>query len=86
VSKLRLVDVGRAMFAEDTWGLGVLGNCGKEFVGQLEQQLAPLWKELLPRTEIVTDRAPAAAASAVPAERQAADGPAKDGPSHGRAD
>jgi predicted Zn-dependent peptidase len=86
VSKQRLVDVGRAMFAEDTWGLGVLGNCGKEFVGQLEQQLAPLWKELLPRTEIVTDRAPAAAASAVPAERQAADGPAKDGPSHGRAD
>jgi predicted Zn-dependent peptidase len=43
VTKERIVDVARAMFAENIWGFGVLGNCGPEFTDQLQQQLSPLW-------------------------------------------
>lgn len=50
VSKQRIIDVARAMFAENIWGLGVLGNCGPEFTEQLQHQLAPLWSEIAPST------------------------------------
>jgi predicted Zn-dependent peptidase len=48
VSKQQIIDVTRAMFAEKVWGLGVLGNCGEEFVDQLQRQLTPLWDEVAP--------------------------------------
>lgn len=49
VTKQHIVDVATAMFAENVWGLGVLGNCGPEFVDQLQHQVAPLWSEAAPR-------------------------------------
>jgi predicted Zn-dependent peptidase len=51
VGKQQLIDVSRAMFAENTWGLGVLGNCGEEFAHQLQHQLSPLWGEVAPHVE-----------------------------------
>lgn len=43
VSKQQIVEVSQAMFANNTWGFGVLGNCGENFASELSQQLAPLW-------------------------------------------
>jgi predicted Zn-dependent peptidase len=43
VSKEQMIEVARAMFADNVWGLGVLGNCGKEFTSDLQAQLTPLW-------------------------------------------
>lgn len=43
VTREQIVDVARAMFAENIWGFGVLGDCGSEFAAELQQQLAPLW-------------------------------------------
>ncbi|PIZ61650.1 hypothetical protein COY17_03990 [Candidatus Saccharibacteria bacterium CG_4_10_14_0_2_um_filter_52_9] len=51
VTKERIVEVTKAMFADDLWGIGVLGNCGEIFAHELQQQLAPLWEgapELVP--------------------------------------
>jgi len=44
VSKNRIVDVSRAMFEQDIWGLGVLGSCGEEFVQDLSRQIRSLWQ------------------------------------------
>jgi len=43
VTREQIVDVANAMFDEDLWGIGVLGNCGESFAEQLREQLAPLW-------------------------------------------
>lgn len=40
----RIVDVARAMFRDNIWGFGTLGNCGPEFALDLQNQLAPLWQ------------------------------------------
>jgi len=44
ITKEAIIDISREMFIENTWGLGVLGSTGDEFVGKLHEQLAPLWK------------------------------------------
>jgi predicted Zn-dependent peptidase len=44
VTKTQIIDVARALFAEQIWGLGVLSNCGETFAGQLQEQLSPLWQ------------------------------------------
>lgn len=44
VTKDRIVDAGAAMFKDNIWGFGVLGNCGETFAHELQQQIAPLWK------------------------------------------
>jgi predicted Zn-dependent peptidase len=44
VNKTQIVEAARAMFADDLWGLGVLGNCGQAFTHDLRSQLAPLWQ------------------------------------------
>ncbi len=44
VTKESIILVANAMFTEKVWGLGVLGNCGEAFVGQLQDQLATLWQ------------------------------------------
>jgi predicted Zn-dependent peptidase len=52
VNKQRIVEVAQAMFAENIWGLGVLGNCGAEFTERLQHQLSPLWdNETITSTE-----------------------------------
>lgn len=43
VTREQIVDVASAMFDENLWGIGVLGNCGEAFAEQLREQLAPLW-------------------------------------------
>ena len=43
VSKQRIVDATNAMFAENVWGFGTLGNCGPRFATKLKNQLSPLW-------------------------------------------
>lgn len=43
VTKAQIVDVAGAMFDENIWGIGVLGNCGEAFASKLQAQLAPLW-------------------------------------------
>lgn len=49
VNKQRIIEVANAMFAEDVWGFGVLGNCGEVFVHELQTQLNPLWGGVLPK-------------------------------------
>ena len=43
VSRLRVINVMEALFAEKIWGLGVLGNAGQPFANKLAQQLSVLW-------------------------------------------
>ncbi|HXE10268.1 MAG TPA: hypothetical protein VN554_02470, partial [Verrucomicrobiae bacterium] len=43
VTKRDIVDVARAMFAEELWGFGVLGNCGEAFAEQLRKDIGTLW-------------------------------------------
>lgn len=40
----QIVEVTRAMFRDNIWGFGTLGNCGPEFAQDLQNQLTPLWK------------------------------------------
>lgn len=44
IDKNRIVAVARDMFVDNCWGFGTLGNCGPDFVKDLELQLAPLWQ------------------------------------------
>jgi predicted Zn-dependent peptidase len=44
VYKDTIVDVTRAMLADNVWGIGVLGDCGRAFVDKLKLQLEPLWQ------------------------------------------
>lgn len=39
-----IVEVARAMLADNIWGLGVLGYCGDAFAARLRNQIAPLWQ------------------------------------------
>ena len=43
INKGQIVDIAGAMFDENIWGLGILGNCGQAYAEQLRDQLAPLW-------------------------------------------
>jgi predicted Zn-dependent peptidase len=43
VTKRQIIDVVSDMFADDTWGFGVLGNASRRFVGDRQRQLEPLW-------------------------------------------
>ena len=43
VQKEQIVSIARAMFTDNIWGLGVLGDCGEEFADVLRKQVAPLW-------------------------------------------
>jgi predicted Zn-dependent peptidase len=45
ISKESIVEIMRAMFAENIWGLGVLGSCSEEFADQMQNQVAVLWPE-----------------------------------------
>lgn len=43
VSRNRIANVMTELFAENIWGLGVLGNAGAPFADKLANQLAVLW-------------------------------------------
>ncbi|HWB38983.1 MAG TPA: pitrilysin family protein [Candidatus Saccharimonadales bacterium] len=43
VTKDQIINVSRAMFNDNLWGFGVLGNCGETFAHELQTDLAPLW-------------------------------------------
>jgi predicted Zn-dependent peptidase len=43
VTKRRIVDVARTMFADDIWAFGALGNCGEAFARQLRDDISDLW-------------------------------------------
>lgn len=44
ITKTQILDASRALFAENTWGLGVLSNCGTPLAESLQSQIAPLWQ------------------------------------------
>lgn len=44
VHKDAIVNIARDLFMDNVWGLGVLGDCGDEFAGRLQQDIAPLWQ------------------------------------------
>lgn len=43
VTKPAIINIARAMFEENLWGFGVLGNCGVDFARELQVRLSPLW-------------------------------------------
>lgn len=43
ITQEQIILITNAMFTEKIWGFGVLGNCGRSFATQLQDQLAPLW-------------------------------------------
>ncbi len=45
VTKQSIVDITRAMFADNIGGLGVYGKCTPELAVQLNEQVAGLWKQ-----------------------------------------
>ncbi|HSW74261.1 MAG TPA: pitrilysin family protein [Candidatus Saccharimonadales bacterium] len=45
ITKDGIVAISRSLFAEKTWGLGVLSNCEKSFADDLHKKIAPLWND-----------------------------------------
>jgi predicted Zn-dependent peptidase len=43
VTKEAIVDIMRNLFADDIWGLGVLGSCGDTFAEQIQEQVSVMW-------------------------------------------
>jgi predicted Zn-dependent peptidase len=43
ITKESIVDVMQALFADNVWGLGVLGSCGETFAETMQDQAAVLW-------------------------------------------
>lgn len=44
VSRNRIIAITQALFEERTWGFGVLGNAGEQFVDDLHHQMGTLWR------------------------------------------
>ncbi|MFI5270764.1 MAG: M16 family metallopeptidase [Candidatus Saccharimonadales bacterium] len=44
INKSAIIEVTKAMFADNLWGFGVLGNCGEIFTHELETQISSLWQ------------------------------------------
>jgi len=44
ITKEKIVDISRAMLADNVWGLGTLGYSGDTFTDRLKLQLEPLWE------------------------------------------
>ncbi len=43
ITQESIVEIMKGMFADNIWGLGVLGSCGEEFAEQMQEQIAVLW-------------------------------------------
>src|SRR5665213_680763 len=52
VTKQAMVDVAKSMFEEGVWGFGVLGNCGIDFVRELQERILPLWENDITKTSV----------------------------------
>jgi len=44
ITKTAMVEVAKSMFEEGVWGFGILGNCGIDFVRELQERILPLWE------------------------------------------
>ena len=44
INQEKIIAITNAMFTDDLWGFGVLGNCGDEFVSHLQEKLSRLWE------------------------------------------
>ncbi len=44
ITKEAIVESARTVFEDKIWGIGVLGNCGKDFAKTLQDQISVLWK------------------------------------------
>lgn len=45
VSRNRIIAITDALFADKTWGIGILGNAGDKFADDLHAQIKILWKQ-----------------------------------------
>jgi len=45
VTKDQIITVVQALFTDNIWGFGVLGNCGEAFAAELRSQIAALWNK-----------------------------------------
>lgn len=45
VNKDAIVEIMRALFADNVWGIGVLGSCGEAFADQIQHTVSVLWPE-----------------------------------------
>ncbi len=45
ITKEQIVSITNAMFKQDVWGIGFLGNCGMKFARSLQEQISPLWSD-----------------------------------------
>jgi len=43
INRQQIINVTRAMFNDNIWGFGILGNCGEVFTHELESHISPLW-------------------------------------------
>lgn len=43
VTREDMVNICRAMFVDDVWGFGVLGDCGPDFAAKMRSQISALW-------------------------------------------
>lgn len=45
VERSDIINIVRAMFADDVWGFGVLGDCGQGFADKMRDSVAGLWNQ-----------------------------------------
>ncbi len=57
VTKQQIIDIAQAMFADNLWGFGVLGNCGEVFANELRLCLAPLWSKTVLEDNLIKKEA-----------------------------
>ncbi len=43
IEKDNIVEISRALFKDDVWGLGILSNCDKAFATELQKRVSSLW-------------------------------------------
>lgn len=43
ITKDSIVDIMRALFADNVWGVGILGSCGEELAEDMQKQVSLLW-------------------------------------------
>lgn len=49
INKAAIVDIMRALFADNIWGIGILGSCGEPFAESVQQQISALWPKGIQR-------------------------------------
>lgn len=49
VTKDDIIAITRALFADNVWGFGVLGDCGEDFAAKMRTQISALWADRVPK-------------------------------------